>query len=152
MKISFNYISTNRRGLLCCLGGFLLCLSQSLDYSYPNLNTYITSYLRKNGFETEEERNTIDLLNLFISRHNPGLTYGDFIFLSSAKNLTTGIFSFLGGFVSLKLGVKPTIALGCCIMMSVTSHRTFEKYSVGISVPATVAPFLLLSQCSDWSC
>ena len=51
MKISFNYISTNRRALLSCLGGFLLCLAQSLDYSYPNLNTYITSYLRKNGFE-----------------------------------------------------------------------------------------------------
>ena len=51
MRISLNYISTNRRGLLCCLGGFLLCLAQSLDYSYPNLNTYITSYMRKNGLD-----------------------------------------------------------------------------------------------------
>ena len=115
MEISFNYISTNRRALLCCLGGFLLCFSQSLDYSYPNLNTYITSYCRKNGFETG--RGKSDGLNLFISRHNPGLTYGDFIFVTAAKNLTQGIFSFLGGFLSLKLGVKPTISLGCCILM-----------------------------------
>ena len=85
MEISFNYISTNRRALLCCPGGFLLCFSQSLDYSYPNLNTYITSYCRKNGFETG--RGKSDGLSLFISRHNPGLTYGDFIFVTAAKNL-----------------------------------------------------------------
>ena len=115
MKISFNYISTNRRALLCVLGAFLLCFSQSLDYSYPNLNTYITSYCRKNGFEAG--RGNIVWLNTFISRQNKNMTYSDFIFLTSAKNLTTGIFSFLGGFVSLKLGVKPTISLGCCLLM-----------------------------------
>ena len=38
-----------RPGLLSCLGGFLLSLALSLDYSYPNLNTYVTSYLRQNG-------------------------------------------------------------------------------------------------------
>ena len=39
----------NSRGCLCTLGGFLLSLALSLDYSYPNLNTYIVSYLRQNG-------------------------------------------------------------------------------------------------------
>ena len=44
-----NYLLNNRRGCLCVLGSFLLSLALSLDYSYPNLNTYITSYLRTNG-------------------------------------------------------------------------------------------------------
>ena len=39
----------NQPGILSCLGGFLLSLALSLDYSYPNLNTYVTSYLRENG-------------------------------------------------------------------------------------------------------
>ena len=42
-------IFDNRPGILTCLGGFLLSLALSLDYSYPNLNTYVTSYLRTNG-------------------------------------------------------------------------------------------------------
>ena len=42
-------LSRNRRGYLCVLGSFLLSLALSLDYSYPNLNTYIVSYLRQNG-------------------------------------------------------------------------------------------------------
>ena len=43
-------LSGNPRGYLCVLGSFLLSLALSLDYSYPNLNTYIVSYLRQNGF------------------------------------------------------------------------------------------------------
>ena len=43
-------VSGNPRGYLCVLGSFLLSLALSLDYSYPNLNTYIVSYLRQNGF------------------------------------------------------------------------------------------------------
>ena len=48
------YLSKNRRGCLCVLGSFLLSLALSLDYSYPNLNTYITSYLRTNGSVRQE--------------------------------------------------------------------------------------------------
>ena len=44
-------VASHRRGCLCTLGGFLLSLALSLDYSYPNLNTYIVSYLRQNGYK-----------------------------------------------------------------------------------------------------
>ena len=49
MNITLEFLSKNRAGVLCTLGSFLLSLALSLDYSYPNLNTYVTSYLRKNG-------------------------------------------------------------------------------------------------------
>ena len=45
-------LSGNPRGYLCVLGSFLLSLALSLDYSYPNLNTYIVSYLRQNGYKS----------------------------------------------------------------------------------------------------
>jgi len=43
------FLQTNQQGCLCCVGGFFLCLTFSLDYSYANLNTYVTSYMRSNG-------------------------------------------------------------------------------------------------------
>ena len=37
------------RGLACVLGGFILCLSFASDFSYPNINTYLISYMRSTG-------------------------------------------------------------------------------------------------------
>ena len=51
------------------------------------------------------------------SRHNPGLTYARFIFVTSAKNLIQGLLSCVAGSLSLKLGVRQTIALGCLVLM-----------------------------------
>ena len=54
MKKPFSsYMSANTRGWLCVLGGFILCLSFSADFSYPNINSYLTSYMRNretNGY------------------------------------------------------------------------------------------------------
>ena len=41
--------SSSTRGWLCVLGGFILCLSFSSDFSYPNINSYLTSYMRNNN-------------------------------------------------------------------------------------------------------
>ena len=41
------------KGLQCVIGGFILCLSFSSDFSYPNINSYLTSYMRNsdtNGY------------------------------------------------------------------------------------------------------
>ena len=55
-----------RRGFVCMAGGFLLFLSFASDFTYANLNTYVTSYMRTTGY-------------------NPGLTYADFIIVSMTK-------------------------------------------------------------------
>ena len=50
MKKPFSsYMSGQTRGWLCVLGGFILCLSFSADFSYPNINSYLTSYMRNNN-------------------------------------------------------------------------------------------------------
>ena len=81
------FISENKQGCLCCLGGFLLLIAFSLDYSYSNLNTYMVSYMRQNG-------------------HNEDLGYQDFVFVTGSKNIIQGALTFVGGLVSLKIGVS----------------------------------------------
>ena len=38
------------RGIFTLIGGFLLCLSFGSDFSFSNINTYLTSYMRVNGY------------------------------------------------------------------------------------------------------
>ena len=109
-------LSRNRRGYLCVLGSFLLSLALSLDYSYPNLNTYIVSYLRQNGYKPIALTHPPLYYNS-PSSHNPSVSYEDFIFVTAGKNLTQGLLSWLGGYISIVLGVRTTIAAGCCILM-----------------------------------
>ena len=86
----------SKDGVLCILGGFILCLSFASDFSYPNINTYLTSYMRTNGY-------------------NPTLTYADFVFLSTTKVVITGVsMPFIGGWAK-KIGTRPSIALGSAI-------------------------------------
>ncbi len=45
--------SHSLKGVQCVIGGFILCLSFSSDFSYPNINSYLTSYMRNsitNGY------------------------------------------------------------------------------------------------------
>jgi len=86
----------SKDGVFCILGGFILCLSFASDFSYPNINTYLTSYMRTNGY-------------------NPTLTYADFVFLSTTKVVITGVsMPFIGGWAK-KIGTRPSIALGSAI-------------------------------------
>jgi len=84
------------KGVACVIGGFILCLSFASDFSYPNLNTYLTSFMRSTGY-------------------NPNLTYGDFIFVSGTKNLLQGAAMPFLGDLSRRIGTKWSIALGSII-------------------------------------
>eukprot|EP00092_Neocalanus_flemingeri_P012275 GFUD01013231.1.p1 GENE.GFUD01013231.1~~GFUD01013231.1.p1 ORF type:complete len:473 (+),score=82.72 GFUD01013231.1:152-1570(+) len=81
------------RGVACVLGGFILCLSFASDFSYPNINTYLISYMRSTGY-------------------NPDLTYADFIFLSSTKTLLQGVSMPFIGALARKIGTRPSVAIG----------------------------------------
>merc|ERR1712106_1150487 len=84
------------QGLSCVLGGFILCLSFASDFSYPNINTYLTSYMRTTGY-------------------NPTLTYADFVFLSTTKVVVQGASMPFIGDISRKIGCRPSIAIGSAI-------------------------------------
>ena len=84
------------RGWICVLGGFILCLSFSADFSYPNLNTYLTSYMRTNG-------------------NNPTLSYDDFVYLTTTKVVLQGATMPFIGHLSRVMGTRWSILLGCAI-------------------------------------
>ena len=62
--------------------------------------------------------NTVETKPITIySRHNgPGLGYEDFIFVTASKNFIAGLLSPLGGYLSIRAGVRPTLLLGCLCM------------------------------------
>merc|ERR1711915_526856 len=108
------------RGLTCVLGGFILCLSFASDFSYPNINTYLISYMRSNGF-------------------NPDLTYADFIFLSSTKTLLQGASMPFIGALAKRIGTRASIAIGSTIYSFgfaatyFTSQRWFSTAILSLS-------------------
>ena len=54
---------------------------------------------------------------LSLDSHNPDVSYEDFIFVTAGNYMSQGLLSWLGGYISLKLGVKRTLGAGCCTLM-----------------------------------
>ena len=50
------------------------------------------------------------------SHNGPSLGYEDFIFVTSSVAFLAGLLSPLGGYLSLRAGVRPTLLLGCLCM------------------------------------
>ena len=53
---------------------------------------------------------------MFLHRHNKGLGYEDFIYVTAMKNFIAGVLTPVGGFMAIRLGARPVMALGCLIM------------------------------------
>ena len=107
---ALRFVKTNQSGILVVLGGFLLNVCFSLDYSYANLNSYVTSYMRQNG-------------------NNPNLEYKDFVFLTAGKRMTQGFFTIFGGMISQRLGARMAIIVGCIILIAGYSVTFFSLES-----------------------
>ena len=45
------------------------------------------------------------------------MSYEDFIFVTAGNYMSQGLLSWLGGYISLKVGVKRTLGVGCCTLM-----------------------------------
>jgi len=100
------------RGILALLGGFLIQLSLGSFYSFGNMMTYLTSYMRQNG--------------------SPDLTYADFIIVQSVWGMTQGIIMPLSGFIIRFTGPRPAMFFGCTIF-SVGTALTF--FTLNYSLP-----------------
>merc|ERR1719228_2299699 len=88
-----------KEGVFTVLGGFILNLSFSSDFSYPNINSYLTSYMRN------KEANGL----------NNELTYDDFIFLAIGKVAVQGLSMPFIGDLCRRLGCKLSIFIGSAI-------------------------------------
>ena len=75
------------------LGGFLLFLTFASSYSYSNINTYLTSYMRQTGW-------------------NDCLTYHSFLYVIVAKmGLQSLSMPWLGG-LARRLGPRLSVCVG----------------------------------------
>ncbi|XP_023334431.1 uncharacterized protein LOC111705948 isoform X2 [Eurytemora carolleeae] len=109
MKHCFPSLKLPVQGVLCVVGGFLLFLSFASDFSYSNLNTYITSYARSSGYEENGE----------YIKYNPELTYADFVFVTTTKVLLQGFCMPFLGVVARKIGVRPSILV---VVLTMAMH------------------------------
>jgi len=83
------------RGIAAVFGGFLLQFTMGAFYSFGNMSTYMTSYMRQNG--------------------SPHITYTDFVVVQSAWGMTQGVVMPLSGFLINAIGQKASMVLGSSI-------------------------------------
>jgi len=83
------------RGIAAVFGGFLLQFTMGAFYSFGNMSTYMTSYMRQNG--------------------SPSITYTDFVVVQSAWGMTQGCVMPLSGFLIRAIGQKASMIAGSII-------------------------------------
>jgi len=80
------------RGLATMLAGTMMLVAVSIMMSFPNLNTYMISYMR--------------------ARTNPEYSYSDFIWISQGRSIVCGLTGMVGGLIASKFGLKATLIFG----------------------------------------
>jgi len=109
------------KGVLALFGGFLIQLTLGSFYSFGNMMTYLTSYMRQNG--------------------SPDLTYADFIIVQSVWGMTQGVFMPLSGYVSRYTGPRVAMLVGCTIF-SCGAFLTHWTLNMGLVWVATTYGFV----------
>ena len=82
-------------GVLSLLGGFLLQFTMGSFYSFGNMMTYMTSYMRAHG--------------------SPNVTYEDFVVVQSTWGMTQGCVMPVSGFLIALIGEKAAMTSGAFI-------------------------------------
>ena len=109
------------RGVSALIGGFLIQLTLGSFYSFGNMMTYLTSYMRTHG--------------------SPDLTYADFIVVQSVWGMTQGIIMPLSGYISRVTGPRTAMLLGCAIF-SGGAALTYWTLDYGLVWVATTYGFI----------
>ena len=87
------------RGLAAVLGGFLLQFTMGSFYSFGNISTYMTSYMRQHS-------------------ESPNVTNTEFVVVQSTWGMTQGVVMPLSGFLVNIIGQKASMVSGSIIFSS----------------------------------
>uniref|UniRef100_A0A1W7RA76 Major Facilitator-like protein 5 n=1 Tax=Hadrurus spadix TaxID=141984 RepID=A0A1W7RA76_9SCOR len=93
------------KGVFCVAGGFLIHLTLGTFYTFGNMNTYITSYLRK--------------------KVDSDVDYSKSIWVNAAAMLGQGSLMMIGGILEQRIGARWTCLLGCSIFSGSIALTTF---------------------------
>merc|ERR1719500_631346 len=83
------------RGFAAVFGGFLLQFTMGAFYSFANMSTYLTSYMRQHG--------------------SPDIIYDEFVVVQSTFGMTQGIVMPFSGFLITAIGQKVSMVAGSVI-------------------------------------
>ncbi len=108
-------------GALALVGGFFLHLTLGTLYCFGNMNTYMTSYLRKHV--------------------HPDLAYSDMVWIPTLATVGQGVFMTFSGHLEERIGVRFTVILGSTIM---TLGVYLTAATVQVSVFLTVVTYGLM--------
>lgn len=78
------------------IGSFLILVTLGSMYSWGNMTTYVTSYMR--------------------AYLNPGITYEDTVWVLSGGALAMPLFTSFSGYVVNFVGLKKTLLMACFLM------------------------------------
>lgn len=84
-----------QRSTLALFGAFLIHVTLGTVYTLSNVNSYLTSYLRKHGF--------------------PNSTYAWSVWINSTYVIGQGISMILGGYLEKRFSARLACSLGCAI-------------------------------------
>ena len=118
-SLSGSFLSPEKvDGVLSLIGGFCLHLTLGTLYCFGNLNTYMTSYLRKHV--------------------HPGIEYSDMIWVPCLATVSQGLFMTYSGHLEEAIGVRWTIITGASIM---SCGVMLTSISIRYSVVATAITY-----------
>ena len=106
------------QAILSLVGGFLLHLTLGTLYCFGNMNTYMTSYLRKH-VPSQVICTNVDLgagNHVSPSPFQSHVTYSDAIWILTLTISIQGVFMTSSGYLEDLLGVRPLILLGSAIL------------------------------------
>uniref|UniRef100_A0A6G1S359 Inner membrane protein yhjX n=1 Tax=Aceria tosichella TaxID=561515 RepID=A0A6G1S359_9ACAR len=84
-----------QRSTLALFGAFLIHVTLGTIYTLSNINSYLTSYMRKHG--------------------TPGATYGGSMWISSSYAVGQGLSMILGGMIEKRFSARVACFLGCAL-------------------------------------
>ncbi|XP_040574922.1 apicoplast pyruvate carrier 1 [Lepeophtheirus salmonis] len=96
-------------GILAVFGGFLIQFTMGAFYSFGNISTYMSSYMRQNG--------------------SPNITSADFVTVQSTWGMTQGVVMPLSGFLIARIGNKLSMVAGTflfslgCALTTITINK-----------------------------
>lgn len=84
-----------QRSTLALIGAFLIHVTLGTVYTLSNINSYLTSYMRKHG--------------------SPTATYGGSMWISSSYAVGQGFSMVLGGYIEKRFSARVSCFLGCAL-------------------------------------
>lgn len=105
-----------QRSTLALFGAFLIHVTLGTVYTLSNINSYLTSYMRKHG--------------------TPDATYGGSMWISSSYAVGQGLSMVLGGYLERRFSARLSCILGCILhsMSIMSTSRTIDHGRLAVLV------------------